>query len=315
MLHQARSALIWLWIRQTSYFRRHFIVLHLVPCCTLDIVWYSWVRDIDGHLETDLDILCIGNLGYHLQHFTLHTFQTTSSSATTVVRPERFAAFRPSFMGQEWTLSHFPLSGFEGSLSSVYILYSILKRFCFIVRYCTVMLYWSQKHVFTNNPSLWWFHEYQIVKQSVRNKLQKKERKFWSPIIAKWSHSLEWMTPVPVSVSRILHKNSPLAIKTTYLSLSLLYLWYVLYFVFWIFVFSIFNFLICILKIASHSVHTSLCSALQTSLLYFGANLVIRAQPSDYILLHIVHMSVHCESILHCCTSSVKYPFHIVHQM
>ena len=115
------------------------------------------------------------------------------------------------------------------------------------------------------------------------------------------------MTPVPVSVSRILHKNSPLTIKTTYLSLSLLYLWYVLYFVFWIFVFSIFNFLICILIIASHSVHTSLCSALQTSLLYFGANLVIRAQPCDYILLHIVHMSVHCESILRCCKSSIHF--------
>ena len=98
------------------------------------VVWYSWVRDIDVHLETDLDILCIGNLGYllqhtcdTLQHFILHTFPTTSSSATTVVRPERFAAFRPSFMRQEWTPSHFPLSGFEGSLSSVYILYSILK--------------------------------------------------------------------------------------------------------------------------------------------------------------------------------------------
>ena len=38
--------------------------------------------------------------------------------------------------------------------------------------------------------------------------------------MAKWGHSLEWITPVPVSVSRILHKNSPLAIKTTYLSLS-----------------------------------------------------------------------------------------------
>ena len=80
-------------------------------------------------------ILCIGNLGYllrqtsdTLQHFILHTLQTTSSSATTVVRPERFAAFRPSFMGQEWTLSHFPLSVFQGSLSSVYTLYSILKR-------------------------------------------------------------------------------------------------------------------------------------------------------------------------------------------
>ena len=58
MLHQVRSALIWLWIRQTSYFRRHFIVFHLVQCCTLDIVWYSWVRDIAVHLETDLDNFC-----------------------------------------------------------------------------------------------------------------------------------------------------------------------------------------------------------------------------------------------------------------
>ena len=67
MLHQVRSALIWLWIRQTSYFRRHFIVLHLVPCCTRDVVWYSWECDIAVHLETDLDILCIGNFGYLLQ--------------------------------------------------------------------------------------------------------------------------------------------------------------------------------------------------------------------------------------------------------
>ena len=134
--------------------------------------------------------------------------------------------------------------------------------------------------------------------------------------MAKWSHSLEWITPVPVSVSQIVHKNSPPAIYLTSLyfvfvicvasSSRILYL-YDRHFQFPNFYF---------VNRQPFSPHFSLlCSALQTSPLYFGANLVIRAQPCDYILLHIVHMSVHGESILHCCTSSVKYPFHIVHQM
>ena len=196
MLHQVRSALIWLWIRQTSYFRRHFIVFHLVQCCTLDIVWYSWVRDIAVHLETDLDILCIGNLGYllqqtrdTLQHFILHTFQTTSSSATTVVRPERFAAFRSSFMGQEWTLSRFPLSVF-----------SVL---CPLYIFCTV--FWGDSVLLSgtaNNPSLRWFHEYQIVKQSVGNK-SKEEKKRGKVLVPNYSkvEPFSWVDDPSASVT------------------------------------------------------------------------------------------------------------------
>ena len=46
-----------------------------------------------------------------------------------------------------------------------------------IVKYCTVIPYWLQKHIVTNNSSLGWCHGYQIVKQSVRNKRQKKKKR------------------------------------------------------------------------------------------------------------------------------------------
>ena len=135
------------------------------------------------------------------------------------------------------------------------------------------------------------------------------------------------MTPVPVSVSKILHKNSPLAIVPT--SLSLFYLWYVLHllvvFLFACSAFSISWFVFC----KSPAIQSTLLSALLCS-----ANLpfVLWGEPRnqgstlrlyfvvthcsheytlplwvDYTLLHVVHMSVHCELILRCCTSSIHF--------
>ena len=144
LLHQSRSALMWLWNRQTwcqgaLYYSAFGSMLHIRYRSIFLSAWHrcAFGNQLEKLLQQTSDTL---------QHFILHTFQTTSSS-TTVVRPDRFAAFRPSFMRQEWTLSHFPLSVFV--LCVYFVQY--FEEVSFVVKYCTVIPYLIQKHIFTNN--------------------------------------------------------------------------------------------------------------------------------------------------------------------
>ena len=201
MLHQVRSALIWLWDKQTSYFRRHFIILHLVPWCTIDIVSYSWVRDIAVHLETDLDNLCIGNLWYLLQQTrdTLNTSYFILFKRPPPQQPSSFdlsawLLFGPVLWDKNgpWATSLFQFLGFF-VLCKYFVQY--FGEASSIVKYCTVIPHWSQKHTFTNNPSIWWC---QTVSQE--QKAKTKRGKVLAPNYSK-VEPFSWVDDPSASVS------------------------------------------------------------------------------------------------------------------
>ena len=125
------------------------------------------------------------------------------------------------------------------------------------------------------------------------------------------------MTPVLVSVSWILHKNSSLLRVST--SLSFVFVLHLLCCILYLYV-QHFQFpnLYFVNRQPFRPYFSLLCSALQTSPLYFGANLVIRAQPCEQIIfcytlctwVYIVsrfYVVANQVSILHCTPNAPGY--------
>ena len=129
------------------------------------------MRDIAVHLETNLKNFCsrlaiLCNTSYFIL-FKRPPPQPPSFDLTALL------LFGPALWDKNgpWATSLFQFLGFF--VLCVYFV-KYFENVSFIV---TVIPYWSQKHIFTNNPSLWWCHEYQIVKQSVGNKSQEKKKR------------------------------------------------------------------------------------------------------------------------------------------